>query len=1751
MQFHILDENSIPVAIMDNTLPEAIHFKNSKFQRFATGSANFFDFETDKLHVDSDKFQVGYWIVFKYKGRDQKLYISNIEEAEKDTLMQISAKSANLDLNIEKIVPPAPSTAQPITWYFNIILADTGYTIGINELSNLTRKLSWDSEEMTRRALLQSVATQFDKGELDYEEVVNSDFTTKARLVHIKKQVGEVRDDIELEYGKNIKTIKRTTNIDNMCTAVRPTTTDKDGKVTTIVNEPNWEVLDDDGNVKFFHKKGSDKIFAPIANARFGNRGTGVEGGYILHRINYENISSSEAFTRGKTYIEEYSVPEISYETEGRADVNPGDTVTIIDDGYNPPLLLYARVLDGTDSFDDPTLEGANFGNYKALESQISSDLIAKMTALAELNAPYSTTTLTTNGVQFKNSEGSTVLTARLFKGTKETVPDSFIWKKDNTVLDNTTNILTVNASDVDEKAVYRWEAVISGTSVAFDEVTITDVSDGTKIHTTPTQPINAKEDEVWLKPVDDSQDSQIFVNKKDENGQLVWVQQGSTETKQSVKELIGDVEKLATEAKTSAQDAVDKANANVAAIQANTQLINDVNTVANHAKNQAQTATNNAQTALTNAGTAMINAQTALDNYNNLTIGGRNFLLGTADPVVMVGNGGTNQIPKNIWFPKSTLADLDISVGDSLYFSVDIEISGSNFAGTFMPRLGNTRWTHLTPTTNDYAITKSEKIKWRIPLTALNDSWIGNSRVDFRLDNVPSTVTITASYMKLERGNKYSDWSQAPEDTIVEITNISGQLSQKVSQTAFDTLNGTVTNQATQINQNKNDILQKASITDVNTLTGRVTTAEGSMSTMAGQIALKANQTDVNTITGKISSLESSFTIQSGQISALNTKTDGHTTQIGSLQSSYSGLQSTISKVQDDISNSDPKNLVINSTFNLGYVGWTASAGTFQDSSVNTKILPPESDKPNSYIATTSYSKNGRYYIYSDVIPYEANKDITISFDVRISNASDTDKQLAKFVIWNGTTALYAGRFLITEFSLSDNAFKTVYKTFNTGNYANATGMTIELNSVTGNTGADNTSRLDFREVMMTIGNKVYLWQSAPSDLATVSQFSQMSQELESFKTTVSNTYLTKTDATNTYPTKTTVASQISQSASEVRQDIQTWTNGQLTDYSTIQSTSNSIALAVADKVTQAQFTVLSNQITSVVSDLTIGGRNYLLGTDVPLVVSGKNIIDQGSSLVYFSKATIEDLGIAVGDTLYFTVDIKIAGSNLAGTFIPYISNPIRNAITKTYTISKEETIRISAPITITDSWLKCKYVFFRLDNVPSTVTLTMTEMKLEKGTKATDWSLAPEDMATQSQMTQLVDDINFRIVEKGTVTTQLNLESGRVLIDTNQLLLSASTVKFSGSAFIPNAMIQSITADKITAGTINAANVNIINLNAANITTGTLTGANLSMNLNTGEVLFQKGAIRKTDGNFVIDITNGEISSDDSTGGFSLKSGVLKLRRKADNAEYGSINYGVDNDGEWNLGLTIVGNKGYMFKTQNFTSSLSGTRAIVGSGIRANTTTNLTKIYLESQNGVLLYGGNTFDSSTIGIVPYLSIGDTSSDIRGSAKNIKFYSSTGNTQSSFEMSPEKIDVYSTQTIIRGNLNVMGTKNAVHATRDGIRATPAYETAESYLGDIGSNYTREDCEVWIDIEKLFSDTVNTDIAYHVFLQAYDDARFWVADFKSDKFLIKSDKPMSRFAWEIKAKRRGYENDRLVLQNDMDNKKIEDAWRKSA
>lgn len=78
-------------------------------------------------------------------------------------------------------------------------------------------------------------------------------------------------------------------------------------------------------------------------------------------------------------------------------------------------------------------------------------------------------------------------------------------------------------------------------------------------------------------------------------------------------------------------------------------------------------------------------------------------------------------------------------------------------------------------------------------------------------------------------------------------------------------------------------------------------------------------------------------------------------------------------------------------------------------------------------------------------------------------------------------------------------------------------------------------------------------------------------------------------------------------------------------------------------------------------------------------------------------------------------------------------------------------------------------------------------------------------------SVRTQLAGAINER-VQKGELLSQINLTAGNTLIQSNKLYLDASSVVFSGRAFIPSAAITNIDADKITTGTLNGIDIHQI---------------------------------------------------------------------------------------------------------------------------------------------------------------------------------------------------------------------------------------------------------------------------------------------------------------------------------------------------
>ena len=245
---------------------------------------------------------------------------------------------------------------------------------------------------------------------------------------------------------------------------------------------------------------------------------------------------------------------------------------------------------------------------------------------------------------------------------------------------------------------------------------------------------------------------------------------------------------------------------------------------------------------------------------------------------------------------------------------------------------------------------------------------------------------------------------------------------------------------------------------------------------------------------------------------------------------------------------------------------------------------------------------------------------------------------------------------------------------------------------------------------------------------------------------------------------------------------------------------------------------------------------------------------------------------------------------------------------------------------------------------------------------------------------------------VRKNDTLAQINMSAGTTLIQNDKIYMDASSTVFSGKAFIPNAAITNISADKINTGTLDAGRINVINLNANNITTGTINGANLKINLNDGEILFQKGRIASTNGNLNIDIDSGTMSVTNwMNEGVYFKDGKLILDDRglggliSENPKYGVIQRSNQMFTNNAFGMELSSPNGVSLKTSNYDGAID-----TGTGLDATKNGAVVSvdkdgtIVLNAAGTAHLVGGSKFEQSkySIGTRPHIWIGTDNSKV-------------------------------------------------------------------------------------------------------------------------------------------------------------------------
>ena len=403
--------------------------------------------------------------------------------------------------------------------------------------------------------------------------------------------------------------------------------------------------------------------------------------------------------------------------------------------------------------------------------------------------------------------------------------------------------------------------------------------------------------------------------------------------------------------------------------------------------------------------------------------------------------------------------------------------------------------------------------------------------------------------------------------------------------------------------------------------------------------------------------------------------------------------------------------------------------------------------------------------------------------------------------------------------------------------------------------------------------------------------------------------------------------------------------------------------------------------------------------------------------------------------------------------------------------------------------------------------------------GSYWTEWSTGAEE----SEITQLRNDINLR-VKSGDLLSQINIAAGHTLIQSNKIYFDADSFVMSpnSEAFIPSAYITNINADKITTGTLDAAKFNVKNLSADSITSGTLDGIKFKTEFtNDNGISIMGDRIAWTSMTSFGEQLNGWIEN--STQEIEWLS-FRDLRLQSAN-DIAVDTKGTDDVTRWSIA-------DYDYYDQPGLMS-SNTHKFIPEEHRYDESADA-----DQSNAVLLASANTYVAARrrTGVVVHLDskfFNEDSAFAIQKDNKVGFY--VGQGENGNQVNVQLVGDGSGFNV-HGNFNVYGAKNSAVKTSQGDVAVSAYETAEYYFGDIGEGQTDSNGVAYIGIEKLFNETVNTSIPYQVFITAYGPGNVWVEQRKQDRFMVKSSQPNIKFGWEIKAKRRGYENTRLQKVN---------------
>lgn len=389
--------------------------------------------------------------------------------------VQVFADASYLDLRKANVIVPN-SYKGTASQHAGRALLDTGWEVGKVEVSgNITITIE---KHISPYENLRRIANEFN-GELDFRIEHDGRKVTR-RYVDIVERIGSWTGRLA-EMGYDLDTINRKETQDVVTALLGLAPEREDGT--------RLEVLVEDED----------------ALQRWGRVDKHGEIHHLIEAYEIESerteMTEEEARRYTRTALDKRINTQVSYECEvvdlehvkgmENKKIRFGDSIRIKDTAFNPPLYVEARVYEMTRSIKTTEKKSIKLGDFiEYTEDEVNAIWQQLRDEIANrLNKLVIVTVVSDGGDVFKNGEGSTELTAKTFVNGVERDIDGTLydyqWMKFDKDGEHVTTFyeegktISVNASDIDEKATYRVLVAYNLEVVNTYEITLSNVYDG------------------------------------------------------------------------------------------------------------------------------------------------------------------------------------------------------------------------------------------------------------------------------------------------------------------------------------------------------------------------------------------------------------------------------------------------------------------------------------------------------------------------------------------------------------------------------------------------------------------------------------------------------------------------------------------------------------------------------------------------------------------------------------------------------------------------------------------------------------------------------------------------------------------------------------------------------------------------------------------------------------------------------------------------------------------------------------------------------------------------------------------------------------------------------------------------------------------------------------------------------------------------------------------------------------------------